>query len=120
MTTSAPTQALGVLKLVELHLDHPTVISKSMLRDACAEAKQRLEANQPHAEELGRLAAELVRITPRGYVPYVAYLQGCAAPYAAIITNAEGNVVNRQVGKSISSLVQIISLRFPPKPEARQ
>lgn len=119
MNTSTTKQAIGVLKLVELHLDHPTVICKGTVRDACAEARQRLEACIPTAAELGRLYAELVRVTPRGYLPYVSFQPGAQAPYSAKVVNAAGQQVTEQHAKSIDGLVQIIALRFPPQ-EASQ
>lgn len=113
MSTAASQQAIGALKLVELHLDHPTVFSKGTLRGACREAIERLQANRLHAEDLGRLYAELVRITPRGHLPYVSVTPADPAPFAAIIVNAAGAIVTQQRAKSIDGLVQIIALRFP-------
>lgn len=119
MNTSTMKQAIGVLKLVELHFDHPTVICQRTVRDACAEAHQRLEADFPSPADLGRLYAELVRVTPRGHLPYVSFRPGDRAPYSAKVVNAAGQQVTEQHAKSIEGLVQIIALRFPPQ-EASQ
>lgn len=119
MNTSTMKQAIGVLKLVELHFDHPTVICQRTVRDACAEARQRLEAHAPSAVDLGYLYAELVRVTPRGHLPYVSFRPGERAPYSAKVVNAEGQQVTEQHAKSIDGLVQIIAMRFP-RQEASQ
>jgi hypothetical protein len=66
------------------------------------------------AAELGRLYAELVRVTPRGHLPYVSLFPGEKAPYAAIVVNAAGQQVTSQRAKSIDGLVQIIELVFSP------
>ena len=68
------------------------------------------------AASLGRLYAELVRVTPRGHLPYVAFEQGDAAPFAAIIVNSAGATVTQQRARSIDGLVQIIELVFTPAP----
>ena len=69
-----------------------------------------------HAATLGRLYAELVRVTPLGHLPYVAFLEGDSAPFAALIVNSAGNPVTQQRAKSIDGLVQIIELVFTPAP----
>jgi hypothetical protein len=68
------------------------------------------------AAELGRLYAELVRVTPRGHLPYVSLIRDDKAPYAAVIVNSAGQLVTQQRAKSIDGLVQIIELVFSPAP----
>ena len=110
---TSPTQdAIGALKLVPVHLDHPTVVPAPVLRDAAAEAIQRLEQNQPHADQLGELYQKLFAVTPRGHVPYVTLTQLPNTPYGAVITNAAGNLVTSQIAKTIDGLVELIGARL--------
>ena len=112
MKTSANRHAQGALKLVDLHLDHPGVISQATLRGACLEALGHLQAALPHSDDLGHLYSELLRVTPRGTLPYVNLTGDAAVPYSAIITDSSDNVLTRQRAKSIDGLVQIIAARF--------
>lgn len=116
MKPSSTQHAIGALKLVALHLDHPTVVSPALLRAASSEAIERLQNHIPHADDLGRLYAALIAVTPRGHLPHVTLTKDPAVPYGAVITDASGVIVTRQIGKSIEGLTQIIALRFPPQP----
>lgn len=113
MKPSAHEHAIGALKLVALHLDHPTVIDKATVRAASNEAIGHLQAQNPHAADLGRLYAALIAVTPRGWLPYVTLTMDPITPYGAVITNAAGEITHRQVGKTIDGLTQLIALRFP-------
>ena len=114
MKPSAHDHAIGALKLVALHLDHPTVIDKATVRAASNEAIEHLQAQlPPQAADLGRLYAALVAVTPRGHLPHVTLTLDPVTPYGAVITNATGEVVVRQIGKTIEGLTQLIALRFP-------
>ncbi len=66
--------------------------------------------------DLGRLYAELVRVTPRGHLPYVSLIPGDSAPFAAVVVNSAGKLVTQQRAKSVDGLVQIIELAFTPAP----
>ncbi|SDF23238.1 hypothetical protein [Phytopseudomonas seleniipraecipitans] len=118
MSNSPISHAIGALKLASVHVEHPTALSGQTLLATSVEAIQRLNAAYPHREELGRLYAELVRVTPRGHLPYVSLEANDQAPYLAIITNAAGEVVHRQRGKTIEGLVQLVATRFEP-PQAK-
>lgn len=111
MSTSATQHAIGALKLAGLHLDHPSVIPGRVLRAACTEAIDRLQLNQPHAHDLGRLYCSLFDALPRGYLPHVTLTTDPAAPFACVITNATGDLVDRQAGKTIEGITEIIRLR---------
>lgn len=114
MKPSVTEHAIGALKLVAMHLDHPTVIKPATLRAASLEAIEHLQAQQPpQAADLGRLYAALLAVTPRGWIPYVTLTLDPTTPYGAVITNGAGEIVHRQIGKSIEGLTQIIALRFP-------
>lgn len=113
MTISATQHAIGALKLTSLYLDHPSVVSANTLRGACAEAIIHLRANHPHADDLGRLWCALFSVLPRGYLPHVTLTADPAAPFACVITAGAGNVVDRQAGKTIEGITELIRLRLP-------
>lgn len=115
-------EAIGALKLVSLHLDHPTTVAAPVLRAASQEAIQRLQATSTAtADELGRLYCALVAVTPRGHMPHVTLTNLPATPYGCVITDAAGNVVDRQIGKTIEGLAALIGARSKPAPaEAAQ
>lgn len=113
MTTSATQHAIGALKLTSLHLDHPTVVPAKVLRGACSEAIAHLQTNQPHADDLGRLWCALFAVLPTGYLPYVTLTLEQAAPFACVITDGTGSVVDRQAGKTIEGITEMIRLRLP-------
>jgi len=113
MTTSATQHAIGALKLTSLHLDHPTVVPAKVLRGACSEAIAHLQANHPHADDLGRLWCALFAVLPRGFLPHVTLTPEPAAPFACVITDGTGSVVDRQAGKTIEGITELIRLRLP-------
>lgn len=118
-TPSALTHAIGALKLVRLHIEHPSVVSARELQAVADEAIERIEQANLHRDDLGRLYAELVRVTPRGAVPYVTLTQDASVPFGCVITDASGSVITRQLAKSIEGLVQIVRTRFEHLPERR-
>jgi len=111
MTTSAAQHAIGALKLASLHLDHPSVVPAIVLRGACNEAIVHLHADQPHADDLGRLYCSLFAVLRRGYLPYVTLTTDPATPFACVITDGAGHVVDRQAGKTIEGITEMIRLR---------
>lgn len=111
MSTSAAQHAIGALKLASLHLDHPSVVPARVLRGACAEAIGHLQANQPHADDLVRLYSSLLAVTPRGHLPHVTLTGNPATPYGCVITNAAGQLVDCQAGKTIEGITEMIRLR---------
>ncbi|BAU76152.1 hypothetical protein [Metapseudomonas furukawaii] len=113
---TAVDHAVGVLKLVGLHIDHPTVIDQKLVRDASAEAIERLQQQiAPAAHHLALLYARLIERTPQGYRPYVTLTQDPQRPYGAVITDTNDNVVARQLGKSVDSLVELLAAQLPRK-----
>lgn len=119
MTISANQHAIGALKLTSLYLDHPSVVSADTLRGACTEAIIHLRANQPHADDLGRFWCALFAVLPRSFLPYVTLTTDPATPYACVITDAAGNVVDRQLGKTIEGITELIRLRHTAPSPAR-
>ena len=109
---SAIAHAIGALKLVSVHLDHPCTVSQETVRDVCNEAVQHLQGNHPHADDLPRFYSSLLAVTPRGHLPHVTLTDDPPVNYGCVITDAAGNVVTRQVGKSIEGITEIIRLRF--------
>ncbi|MBX9762854.1 MAG: hypothetical protein K2Y24_07480 [Pseudomonadaceae bacterium] len=117
--TSPANHAIGALKLAVLNIDHPGVVARSTVQNACAEAIGRLQSNQPHADDLVRLYTQLFSVTPNGYLPHVTLIDSTPAKFGCVITDIAGNVVDRQVGKTIEGITEIIRLRFTrPNAEA--
>lgn len=117
--TSPANHAIGALKLAVLNIDHPGVISRSTVQSACAQAIGRLQSNLPHADDLVRLYTQLLAVTPAGYLPHVTLTHTAPAHFGCVITDAAGNVVDRQVGKTTEGIAELIRLRFTrPNAEA--
>jgi hypothetical protein len=116
--TSPANQAIGALKLADLHLDHPGVVSRTIVQGACHAAIGRLQSNQPHADDLVRLYTQLLDAIPLGYLPHVTLMHAGPTQFGCVITDAEGKVVDRQTGKTTEGIAQIIRLRLTaPKAE---
>lgn len=107
------TDAIGVLKLADMHFHNPTALSADTVHEASLECIQRLEALDPRALELVDLFTQLFRLTPSGWLPHVTLTQDPARPYGAVITDEAGNIAARDSGKSIAGLVHLISARLP-------
>lgn len=117
--TSPAQHAIGALKLVALHLDHPAVVPARVLRGACIEAIEHLQISRTHAEELGRFYSDLLAVTPRGSLPYVTMTTDATAPYACVITDASGEMMERHVGKTIAGIVERVRLHHHTPTPAR-
>lgn len=117
--TSPANHAIGALKLADLNLDHPGVVTRAAVQSACQAAIGRLQSNQPHADDLVRLYTQLLAVTPPGYWPHVTLTHTAPANFGCVITDAAGNVVDRQVGKTTEGIAELIRLRFTrPQAEA--
>lgn len=112
MTSSPINQAIGALKLASLNIDHPGTIRAATVQTACSEAIGRLQNNQPHADDLVRLYAQLLNVTPPGHWPHVTLIDDAPLRFGCVITDAAGNLVDRQVGKTIEGITEMIRLRF--------
>lgn len=111
---TAAEHAIGALKLVELHLDFPTVIDRATVRDASREAIERLQQPQDaNARHLPALVCALFQRLPRNLVPHVTITRDAQRPFAAVITDTDGNLVDRQMGKTIEGLVELLAARHP-------
>jgi hypothetical protein len=119
--TSPANQAIGALKLADLNLEHPGVVTRTTVQNACHAAIGRLQNNQPHADDLVRLYSQLLAVTPPGYWPHVTLTDDTTTAFGCVITDAAGNVVDRQIGKTTEGIAELIRLRFTrPKAEATQ
>ena len=119
--TSPANHAIGALKLAVLNIDHPGVVRPSIVQTAAVDAIGRLQSNQPHADDLVRLYSQLLAVTPTGYLPHVTLTHTTPANFGCVITDAAGNVVDRQIGKTTEGIAELIRLRFTrPKAEATQ
>ena len=107
------TDAIGVVKLADLHFRNPTAVDAATVRDASAECIQRLEAISPEALQLVRLYTALLAITPYGWLPHVTLTTDPARPFGAVITDEAGNIAARDKGKTVDSLVALLQLRLP-------
>lgn len=110
--TSPANHAIGALKLAVLNIDHPGVVTRTTVQNACVEAIGRLQSNLPHADDLVRLYTQLLNVTPAGYLPHVTLTHTAPAHFGCVITDAAGNVVDRQVGKTTEGIAELIRLRF--------
>lgn len=115
MKPTSINDAIGALRLGILHLDHPTVIKAAVVRAVNAEAIERLEVHQgrPDVQELPRLYRLLIAITPRGYLPYVTLTTDVERPYGAVVANEAGDIVARQLGKTVEGVAELIRLQLP-------
>ena len=116
MSKAAPTpitDAIGVVNLTGTHLENPTAVPAHVVRYASAERIQRLEAISPDAIHLVALYTALLAITPLGWLPHVTPTNDLARPFGAVITDAAGNVVAWDKGKTVNSLVTQLQLRLP-------
>jgi hypothetical protein len=119
--TSPANQAIGALKLAVLNIDHPGVVPRTTGQNACVEAIGCLQSNLPHADDLVRLYTQLLNVTPPGHLPHVTLIDDAPLRFGCVITDAAGNLVDRQVGKTIEGITQMIRLRFTrPTAEATQ
>ncbi|MBU1282855.1 MAG: hypothetical protein KJ989_15380 [Gammaproteobacteria bacterium] len=109
---SPANQAIGALKLAVLNIEHPGTVSPATVTTACTDAASRLQSNQPHADDLVRLYSQLLAVTPPGYWPHVTLVDDAPVNFGCVITDAAGNVVDRQVGKTTEGITEMIRLRF--------
>ncbi|MCY1287527.1 hypothetical protein D9M70_365240 [compost metagenome] len=107
------TDAIGVLKLADMHFHNTTAVSAETVHEASLVCIQRLEAIDPRALELVDLFTKLFRLTPAGWLPHVTLTADPVRPYGAVITDEAGNIAARDTGKSIEGLVHLISARLP-------
>lgn len=105
--------AVGTLKLVGMHLAAPTAYPAEAVRDAAEECIGRLQAIPEQAIQLAKLYADLITVTPRGWLPHVTLTKDAYRPFGAVITDEAENVAFRGTAKTIEGLVHIVKARLP-------
>lgn len=105
--------AIGVLKLTDMHLNNPNAISADTLRAASNECIARLEQVNPEALQLVTLFSLLFALLPAGWLPYVTLTTDAVRPFGTVITDEAGNIACRETGKSVDGLVALVQARLP-------
>ncbi|MCY1363455.1 hypothetical protein D9M69_502180 [compost metagenome] len=105
--------AIGVLKLTGMHLNNPTAIDATLVRDAAEECIERLEQIPAESLALADLYRALLAITPRGWLPHVTLTNLPSHPLGAVVTDEAGNIAARAVGKTVEGLALNIRHRLP-------
>ena len=117
MTQNAITSAVGALKLVPMHLNHPTVISRATLIGASAEAVALLEGLPPVSAELAEVFRCVDAVIGEGQIAYVTPTKCAEYPYGAVVADKAGNVCAAAKGKSKEGLAELIRLKLLPPTE---
>lgn len=117
MKPTAINSAVGALKLVPMYLNHPTVISRSTLIGASAEAVALLEALPCVSVELAEVFRCVDAVIAEGQVAYVTPVKCPEYPYGAVVADAKGNVLAAAKGKSKEGLAELIRLKLAPQKE---
>lgn len=117
MKPTAINSAVGALKLVPMYLNHPTVISRSTLIGASAEAVALLEALPCVSVELAEVFCCVDAVIAEGQVAYVTPVKCPEYPYGAVVADAKGNVLAAAKGKSKEGLAELIRLKLVPQKE---
>ncbi|MDG9926144.1 MULTISPECIES: hypothetical protein [unclassified Pseudomonas] len=113
MNSNPITDAVGVLKLTDMHFNNPTAVEATTVRAAAAECIQRLEGIPAAAIQLAELYTALGAIIPRGWLPFVTLTNDPVRPLGAVITDEAGNIASHARGKTVDSLVALLRLRLP-------
>lgn len=113
MNSNPITDAIGVLKLTDMHFNNPTAVPAATVRDAAAECVERLQAIPELAAQLAALYTALGAITPAGWLPFVTLTTDPVRPFGAVISDEAGNIAARGIGKTVDSLVELVRLRLP-------
>lgn len=117
MKPTAINSAVGALKLVPMYLNHPTVISRSTLIGASAEAVALLEAFPCVSVELAEVFRCVDAVIAEGQVAYVTPVKCPEYPYGAVVADVKGNVLAAAKGKSKEGLAELIRLKLVPQKE---
>ena len=105
--------AIGTLKLTEMHFNNPTAVAASTVRDAAQECITRLQGIEANSLQLMALYSALFALLPMGWLPHVTLTPDPERPYAAIITDEACNIAARHAGKTIEAVVNVIKARLP-------
>ncbi|WP_043309537.1 hypothetical protein [Pseudomonas sp. ML96] len=105
--------AIGVLKLTDMHFNNPTAVPAATVRAAAEECITRLETIPALAVQLGALYTALGAVTPAGWLPFVTLTTDPVRPFGAVVTDEAGNIAAHGIGKTVDSLVELVRLRLP-------
>lgn len=117
MTLNAITHAVGALKLVPLHLNHPTIVSRATLIGASAEATTLLESLPPVTTELAEVFRLVDAVIGEGQVAYVTPTKCPERPYGAVVADSRGRLCATATGKTKEGLAELIRLQLQPPTE---
>jgi len=103
-------QAIGVLKLMQVHFDHPTTISKEVASDTVNEVIDRLRLIQPQHVRLAEAYAAVSAQLPKHLTVCVAPAGADGTELVAVILN--GTLVEQQVmAHTPQGLVELLRVR---------
>ncbi|WP_122613699.1 hypothetical protein [Pseudomonas viridiflava] len=117
MTLNAITHAVGALKMVPMHLNHPTIVSRSTLIGATTEALSMLEGLPPVTAELAEVFRMVESVLLEGQVAYVTPTCCPERPYGAVVADANGRLCATATGKSKEGLAELVRLQLVPQEE---
>ncbi|MCQ9469827.1 MULTISPECIES: hypothetical protein [Pseudomonas] len=117
MTLNAITHAVGALKMVPMHLNHPTIVSRSTLIGATTEALSMLEDLPPVTAELAEVFRRVESVLLEGQVAYVTPTRCPERPYGAVVADAKGRLCATAMGKTKEGLAELIRLQLVPQEE---
>ncbi|WP_122688876.1 hypothetical protein, partial [Pseudomonas viridiflava] len=105
------------LKMVPMHLNHPTIVSRSTLIGATTEALSMLEGLPPVTAELAEVFRMVESVLLEGQVAYVTPTRCPERPYGAVVADAKGRLCATATGKSKEGLAELIRLQLVPQEE---
>ncbi|MCO8167844.1 hypothetical protein NJC40_08640 [Pseudomonas sp. 21LCFQ02] len=106
------THAIGALKLVPMHLNHPTIVSRSTVIGATSEALAMLEGLPAVTSELAEVFRLVDAAVHEGQTAYVTPTKSPEHPYGAVVADGKGRLVATAVGKSAAGLAELIRMQL--------
>lgn len=106
------TDAIGVVKLADMHYRNPTAVAAEVVRDAARECIERLESIPAEALALVTLYTALLAITPPRWLPHVTLTNDPLRPLGAVITDEAGNIAANGAAGTAEGLVELLQARL--------
>lgn len=103
-------QAIGVLRLMQVHFDHPTTISKEVASDTVNEAIDRLRLIQPQHVRLAEAYAAVSAYLPQHLTAYVAPTGADSSQLMAVILDGF-QVEHHVIANTPQGLVERLRVR---------
>lgn len=117
MNQTVITHAIGALKLVPMHLNHPTIVSRATVIGATSEALAMLEGLPPVTSELAEVFRLVDAVVQEGQTAYVTPTRSPSHPYGAVVADQRGRLLATAVGKTKEGLAELIRMQLtPPAP----